>query len=806
MIGNAHLDPVWLWTKLEGFGEVVSTMESAARRIEENSDVVFTCSSAAYYDFVKRHDKMLFERIKKHVKSGRWCIVGGWWIQPDDNLPSGEIFARHALYSQRFYRENFGIICQTGYCVDSFGHNANMPQLLKQGGMNSFVFMRPGPGENPDIERLFIWAAPDGSAVTAFRITNQGYNGDVSGDIDRLLADSDACGLELMCFYGIGNHGGGPTRKQIAEIMRAREAGKPVKFSSPNEYFRAVKETGVKLPRYKGDLQFHAIGCYSAVSSLKRAQRTAEAALVEAEKLMFLASELIGSYYDAAEIERAYKKVLFNTFHDILCGCSVKEGLDAALSNYHSAIAAAGALKEKAVIDIAKNINTMVDGVTLAGKTDWQIWEEADLGVPVVLYNANSFPLNKTVTVSRVFASCADETGRALQLQYADDKYINGVEGKATLFEASIPPLGYTTYWLYKDKKLSPVQKSPLLAEKYALENEYIRVRFNADNGAVSSITDKRTGYGYLCGDSFVPYLFEDKSDTWSHGIGSYDVRDKRGMAFDGIRLVESGPIRGRVRVKYRYNHSYMVVDYSLERLSEHISVGVKLNYSEKDTILRIPAYLSGDRFLHEIPYGFAEKAPDGKETAVNRWGALLNPNGAGVCLITDCKPSFCADDGSIQFIAARNTIYANHYGRLDSGAEYDYTDEGLQYFRFLICPFQSADPTRFCALADTMEDVNYLIDAYHGGVLNRSGSLIAVDKANITVSAVKKQEDGNGDIIRLYETAQKQTAVQIRFRNKNFGLSFRPGEIKTLRIQNGELSETDFLEYVDAGHIRHTI
>ena len=184
LIGNAHLDPIWLWRWQEGCAEVLQTFRSALDRLNEYRDFVFTCSSAAYYKWVEEIDPQMFEEIRAMVKKGRWVPVNGWWVQPDCNMPSGESFARQALYSQLYYYEKFGIICKTGYNVDSFGHNGMLPQILKKSGMDNYVFQRPGTHENDEIpENLFWWDSPDGSRVMAYRIP-EGYVAHGKEDID----------------------------------------------------------------------------------------------------------------------------------------------------------------------------------------------------------------------------------------------------------------------------------------------------------------------------------------------------------------------------------------------------------------------------------------------------------------------------------------------------------------------------------------------------------------------------------------------------------------------------------------------
>lgn len=216
LVGNAHIDPVWLWRWQEGFAEIKATFQSALDRLEEFPDFVFTSACAAYYKWVEENDPVMFEEIRKRVNEGRWFIAGGWWVQPDCNIPSGESFVRHGLYSQRYFYEKFGIMSKVGYNVDSFGHNGMLPQVLKKSGMDYYVFSRPGPHEKEIPKNLFWWEGEDGSRVLAFRIP---YNyGNWWSDKDNPLRGKTLAVLELareqgtdmMNFYGVGNHGGGP--------------------------------------------------------------------------------------------------------------------------------------------------------------------------------------------------------------------------------------------------------------------------------------------------------------------------------------------------------------------------------------------------------------------------------------------------------------------------------------------------------------------------------------------------------------------------------------------------------------------
>ena len=245
MIGNAHIDPVWLWRWQEGFQEVKATFRSALDRMQEYDDFIFVASSAAFYAWVEQNDPPMFAEIRQRVAEGRWEMVGGWWIEPDCNIPGGESFVRQALYGQRYFQEKFGVTARVGYNVDSFGHHGMLPQILKKSGLDFYVFMRPSPHEKDLPGHLFWWEADDGSRVLTFRILDAycTWEWELEPHIRRCakaLAESPLD--DLMCFYGVGNHGGGPTKENIETIRRlqAEDELPTLLFSTPERFFESV--------------------------------------------------------------------------------------------------------------------------------------------------------------------------------------------------------------------------------------------------------------------------------------------------------------------------------------------------------------------------------------------------------------------------------------------------------------------------------------------------------------------------------------------------------------------------------------
>ena len=235
LIANAHLDPVWQWCVPEGLSLVKSTFRSALDRMNEYDGYIFTSACASYYKWIKLSEPEMFEEIKARVEEGRWAVTGGMWVQPDCNIPSGEAFCRHMLYSQKFFKENFGITVKTGYNVDSFGHNGMLPQLFLKSGIENYVYQRPNRNEEkPDLpaEDLHLWRSPDGSTIRCFHIPD-GYGGDVHKE--RLIDHYYSKHQPMMVFFGVGNHGGGPSKEHLANAEKLIEGG-DFCYATPDTY------------------------------------------------------------------------------------------------------------------------------------------------------------------------------------------------------------------------------------------------------------------------------------------------------------------------------------------------------------------------------------------------------------------------------------------------------------------------------------------------------------------------------------------------------------------------------------------
>ncbi|MGD0343184.1 MAG: hypothetical protein ABSA76_15900, partial [Bacteroidales bacterium] len=330
MIGNAHIDPVWLWPWPEGIAVVYSTFRSALDRMKETPDVTFTASSAQFYQWIAENDPDMLKEIRKYVDEGRWNIAGGWWIEPDVNIPCGEAMVRQGLYGQMTFQRLLGHRAKVAFNPDSFGHTGTLPQIIKGQGMEDYIFMRPGIREKSLPGDLFWWEGVDGTRVLTYRIPiSYGDDGSVRKRIEDTIEQIKGQPMKsFMAFYGAGDHGGGATKENIRSIEELKtEKGAPkVFFSTIDNYFKEIRETeGLMLPAVKDDLQHHAVGCYTAESDVKKGNRQSEAALITAEKLASIGTAAWGSGYPKEELTNAWKKVLFLQFHDSLAGTSLAE-------------------------------------------------------------------------------------------------------------------------------------------------------------------------------------------------------------------------------------------------------------------------------------------------------------------------------------------------------------------------------------------------------------------------------------------------------------------------------------------------
>jgi alpha-mannosidase len=800
MIGNAHLDPVWLWNWQEGFQEVKATFQSALDRMKESEDFIFSCSSAAFYEWVEKNNPKMFEEIVQRVEEGRWEIVGGWYVQPDCNIPSGESFVRHGLYSQRYFKSKFGKMAKTGYNVDSFGHNGNLPQILAKSGMENYVFMRPMPLEKGLPGRIFWWKSEDGSKVLTYRIPYEYCSSgkDLEYHANRLKYELRDGEDDMMMFYGVGNHGGGPTKENIKSIheLNEREDMPVCEMSSTEHFFSAIKEKGKEFPIVYGDLQHHASGCYSVHSGIKRGNRKAEALLVNAEKWSAISNVVEKQPYPS-DFEQAWKDVLFNQFHDILAGTSIPSAYQDA-SYLHGEAMAIG----------QRNLNYAIQALS------WDINIDMDVTMkPIVVFNSHSWSGKMAVDLevrglSNDNFRLTDDHGNIIPAQRVQSEAtVNGQS--RLLFVADLPSMGYKLFKLYLKTEEAQVLPHVAITET-TVENDRYRLEFNTENGCIRSFYDKQCDLEILRREGARLAVIQDKSDTWSHNIYKFD-KEIATMEAVSVRILEDGPVRSTMRVKSKYRDSYVIQDFRVYKELDYIEVKVNIDWREPQTILKLkfPVNFNFRKPTYEIPYGYIEKSANGEEEPGQTWidfsgEHFKNGNLYGLGIANDSKYSYSFDIDEMAITLLKNSVYAHHDPKvLDPEEEYTFVDNGIQEMTYAMVPHVGG--WKDSEIIRRAMEINHkpvtVIETFHQGSQPQVQSFAQVDSREIILSVIKEAEDKDGIVIRAYETMKHQVnaTIQLPFMNRSVSLQFKPCEIKTIKVPydpEADITEVNMLEF----------
>lgn len=795
MIGNAHIDPVWLWTADEGREEVLATYRSAVERMRETEGFAFSSGAVVTYRWVQQDDPALFAEIQRRVTEGRWSLVNGWWVQPDCNVPCGESFARHGLYGQRALEEMFGKRAATGYNVDSFGHAASLPQILLSCGLTSYVFFRPAPGREKDLPgTVFWWESDDGSRVLTSRppLHYPSHAGDLVERIDEAAALALPDIGHVMCFYGVGNHGGGPTRANIESILRAmsRPDGPTVRFGCPDDFFAAVRASDADLPVLHDELQHHARGCYTAVSRCKWYNRKCEQALLVAERFAALSNRLCGIAYPRNALAHAWENVLFNQFHDILAGTSLREAYDDAYESYEESERVADLALETALTALASQIDTRGDGR------------------PLLVFNphpwAQRVPVETSVPVTgdwhqdwrgayRPGAVCiTDDGGKTVPCQVTALEHSGGQYLIHFCLQADLPPLGYRCYRLrYPDD--APTWNAPTPRSVSTIENEHIRLDFDPDTGFLTGLYDKDGKVELLRGTGGVPWVIDDPSDTWSHGVASFDDVIGRFEAHGQVALVEDGPIRWVARVTSQWGSSMVVLDYTLYAGDRQVYLTVTVDWREQLKMLKLgfPLNLAHPQSTASIPYGSIQRVDDGGEEPCQGWvdvSGTIDGAPYGLALLNDSKYSYDVRDGELRMSILRSPVHAFHTPRqIEPGVTYHYADQGEQVVQLALVPhrgtYVDGDVVRLAAALNAPPIVGQ-VDV-HAGPWPPATSLAECSAPNVVLTTIKVAEEGDDLILRGYETAGRETTAEIRVGpdGRRSKVKWKPHEIVTLRL-----------------------
>ncbi len=683
--------------------------------------------------------------------------------------------------------------------------------------MTAYCFLRPGPHEEELPGNPFWWEAADGSRVLAYRIPHEycSPRADIAYHTDKALAQLPPGLGSAMVFYGVGNHGGGPTKDNIDSVHRLDRLGSygELRMSSPPAYFEDVLACGVDLPVWRGDLQHHAAGCYAAHSGIKAWMRSAEHALLVAERWASVASAVAGTPYPHEALTHAWKQVLFNQFHDILPGTSIEPAYDDARDQLGEARSIA-----------RRTVNLALQ--TLARDTDIPFREGTQ---PVLVFNPHPW---------QVRADVECEFGLSIERPWIEDDAGQPVPSQSTrplattsnpkriAFPAELPPLGHRLYWIRPGSQ-APVSVGDRAFEVSAgsttgaesapvLENAHLRAEVDPATGWLRTLLDKATGVDLMFGvDAPHTVVTDDPTDTWGHRVVSY-AGPGAPFTCTSARVVESGPVRTVVRVESTYEKSGLVEEIILGANARHLEVRVDLDWQEKLRLLklRFPVGLADPSATYEIPYGHLARPADGAEEPGQSWvdvrGTAAGGTRAGLSVVNDAKSAYDVSGADIGITAARSPVYAWHEPRqLEPDGLYSYQDQGRQRFRYLLVPhagdWRDAGVVRLAA--ELAEPAQPAYESFHPGPRPATASFgveaeDGKDRSggSVVTTVLKRAEDGDGLVVRAYESAgvRAEWSLDLGFAGRAVSATFGPHEIRSFLVPfdpGRPVVETDLLE-----------
>lgn len=808
LICNAHIDPVWQWEWEEGAASAISTFRVAADICEENGDFVFCHNEAILYRWVEEYEPKLFRRIQKLVSEGKWHIMGGWYLQPDCNMPSGEGFVRNILAGRRYFAEKFASRPTTAINLDPFGHTRGLVQILAKSGFDSYMFCRPDSGQCPLPSECFRWVGYDGSSVIAQRIAF-GYNSGlgqaankIKGVIEAQSKGDFATDVGLV-LWGIGDHGGGPSKIDVAAISafipQAKNEGNNVFHSTPERYFAERAEKGVTATVEKG-LNPCFPGCYTSQIRVKQKYRRLEGELFAAERMCAHAAAVGRIAYPKAELDQALYDLLTVQFHDSLPGTSIQPVEEMALRMMDHGLEYISRVRARAFFALADGQRAAApDEIPIFAYNPHPYPVEGDFECEFMLWDQNwkdEFSIPRVFADNKPLLSQCEKEQSNLSLDWR----------KRVVFHAVLPPSRLSRF----DCKIDVVPRKPeplmpCSTTHFIFSGANYTVKINRLTGLIDSYTSG--GREYLKPGAFRLDVMGDSSDPWemrtlsfTNKIGEFSLLSEReGSKYSNVspdipsvRIIEDGDVRDVVEAVFGYEHSYAVVRYYLSKAGKAMGLSIRVNWAEKSKMLKlaIPAAFASPAVVGETAFGSEELKTDGRENVSQRWIRLSDGENA-LAAANDGVYGSSYHDGILYITLLRSPGYTVHpigdRPLMPQDRFSPYMEQGERRFRFdLYAGDAGAVTESISRCADGLNEPPSLLSFFPCGEGEKPlpGAELT-GSAAIEMPAFKYAEDGSGCIARLFNPLESAQTACLKFApfNINEQLTLMPYEIKTVRL-----------------------
>lgn len=782
LAGHSHLDVAWLWTVKEIHRKTARTFSNNIALLEMYPDFHFTQSQAVLYDFMKKNYPDVYENVKKFVKDGRWEIIGNTWVEADTNLASGESLVRQLLYGREFFLKEFGVSSDTYWLPDCFGFTAALPQIIKKSGMKYFITSKLQYNDTNEFPvSVFKWRSHSGDEVLAY-MQKVHYEGE--GDAKYIVKtrstnrQNDLVDAS-MGMFGYGDGGGGCTHDMVERIRRFEKLpGLPaVREGRASEFFAEVEKSKDELPVWDGEMYYeNHRGTFTSQAFIKKNNRKGEYMLRNLEILGILSGR-----YEKERLEKLWKLLLINQFHDILPGTSIHEAIENTREEYKELKKEGAELKAHCFEALNKAVAPSYEAVT--------VW------------NMCSHPVTGVVSVDAPFENAVlkDCGGKEVLFETINE---NG-KSRLLFLAQNVPAVGYKIYKLEKGENKASIN---VIASENSLENEYLSVKLDGD-GNILSVFDKENGREVLSGVGNLLTISHDKpihESAWNLE-NDYKMKMTELKAAKSVRVLESSPLRGVIETVRKYNQSTITQKIILNAASRTLDFDTTVDWHEREKVLKaeFPVNIRARYSTFEIAHGALQRptyANNSYEKAMfeccaHKW-TDLSEGDYGVSLLNDCKYGYDLFDNVMRITLMRGPICPDPKG-----------DIGINTFKYSLYPHKGV-----WSEAGTVHEafkLNIPLEAFvteNGcGTFNEK-SFFTLDKSNVIIDAVKKAQDENGIIVRVYEAEGKHSDVYLSLPFKGikvtdcnlmeenasskksddsgFMFSIKPFEVLTFRIE----------------------
>ena len=788
LICNAHLDPIWQWTWDEGVSAVISTFKSAVD-LAKDYDYVFCHGESLLYEVIEKNAPELFKQIQELVKIGKWHISGGWYLQPDCLMPNGETFIRHIKIGREYFEEKFNKIPTVATNYDSFGHSLGLVQIMKKTGFNGYMVCRPRNFVYPSI--YFKWQAPDGSSISVANVgTYNSALGKATEKIKSIALSGISTGMlgaeettknenadDVLCItWGVGNHGGGPSRKDLQDIKDLKIDGFEIIHSTPENFF----SDNINTP---GEITTSLVpsmpGCYSSMARVKQSFRHTENMFYATEKMLAVA-KANGLDFDDTELKDAEKKLLLASFHDILPGTCIEEGEKEGLSLLSACEKTLREYRTQAFLYLTINQQK-------AGEGEY----------PVFVFNYLPSEIKTPIEVEFSLAdqnwdenSCFvpyvyDESGNLLiSQQVKEDSTLNLDWRKKIVFEGILKPLGVTRFTI-----------------KTKLENA-------TKKQAEAIEIDKLLKDNSLLNEPIIIESYDDTADPW--GMSKEELvsmgknpkefklmsakKSREYCAVDNdlspTRIIENGNVYKEVECLYTLDNSNAVLRYKLYKNQPYIDVKAIVEFADKNKLLRLkiklPKEFENAKTVGDGPYVWEEKITS--EVPFQKWLGKENEKGEIFAVINDGVYAGKSENGYLYLTLVRGAGYCFHpIGKRPLYPQDRYLnriDVGRYTYNIRIFKGSVIDTFK---QAEQLNNLPYAMNFFPVGETNKDLKGVKVD-GNVTLTAIIPNKNGKY-LFRLYNPSNNSEEFSLGFGNDTTsGVALKHG-IVTVEYQNGNFT-----------------